>query len=157
MNNQKITIIEIRVDEGGELDHSTDFVKLLQQNNILMKTMGGYNSWLNGKIERPHQNITHLINSALRDTGHKRINGVFHSRLSWKYIMVYYIQQHRNNPSFHGISNVQVYMIIKYGVEKSSVRIIYATHLMIKSLKVTLWVIPPVALSSYGGIQRQKK
>ncbi len=39
----------MRVYEGGELERSTDFLKLLLEYNITMKSTGGYNSWLNVK------------------------------------------------------------------------------------------------------------
>lgn len=35
-----------------------------------MQTTGGHSSWLNGKVERSHQTITNMFNTALHDAGH---------------------------------------------------------------------------------------
>lgn len=37
-----------------------------------MQTTGGHRSLLNGKIERPHQTITKMFNSAIADCGHNK-------------------------------------------------------------------------------------
>ena len=55
-------IHQIKVDGGGELSRSKDFVKLLLDNNINIQSTSGYNSWLNGKIERTHQTLMNMIN-----------------------------------------------------------------------------------------------
>ena len=83
-----------------------------------MKTTGGYNSWLNGKIERPHQTLMNMVNSSLRDSGHNTDNGSMHEKLRKKYIIAYYIQLLMNNLHTYGIGNVQTSMILEYGYVK---------------------------------------
>lgn len=80
-------INQLRVDEGGELSRSKDVIKLFIQQSITLQTTGGYNSWLNGKIELPHHTLTNMFNSALKDSGHDKINGYFHVKKHKKYIM----------------------------------------------------------------------
>lgn len=37
-----------------------------------MQTTGGHASWLNGKIERPHQTLQKMFNAAILDSGHSK-------------------------------------------------------------------------------------
>ncbi len=74
---QKYNVITIRVYEGGELSRSTDFCQKLLQNNITLETTGGFSSCFNGKVERHHQTITNICNTALFDSEQQK-NGVMH-------------------------------------------------------------------------------
>ena len=105
---QNINIHQMRVDEGGELSKSTDFIKLIFYNSINMQMTGGYNSWLSGKIERLHQTITHLFNAALCYSVQNLEKWCFIANLHKKFIMAYAIQLQMNNLHTHGIKFEQV-------------------------------------------------
>ncbi len=53
------------------MDRSKYFIKILLDNKINMQTTGGYNSWLNGKIERTHQTLINMVNSSLCYSGNR--------------------------------------------------------------------------------------
>ncbi len=60
----------IRVDEDGALARNFEFTKLLLQNNLTMDTTGGYASFLNGNVERPHRTIADMIRALYFNAGH---------------------------------------------------------------------------------------
>jgi hypothetical protein len=70
MARENCTTKTIRVDEDGSLARNTDFTSLLLCHHITMDTTGGYSSFLNGKVERPHQTIAQLVRSMLINSGH---------------------------------------------------------------------------------------
>ena len=72
MKKKHIIMLVIRVDEGGELAHSTEFCSSVLDHTLNLETTGGYCSVLNGKIERPHQTIAKMFNAALIDSGHAK-------------------------------------------------------------------------------------
>ena len=49
--------LEIRVDRGGELAKSSEFVNFWFSKGIVVNDTGGHASYLNGKVERPNQTI----------------------------------------------------------------------------------------------------
>jgi hypothetical protein len=63
------TPVTIRVDEDGALSESAEFTSFLVQNHLTMETTGGYASWLNGKIERPHRTIANKVRAMLYNSG----------------------------------------------------------------------------------------
>jgi len=66
---ENITIKTIRVDEDGALANSSEFTDLLVSHNINMETTGGFASFLNGKIERPHRTIAQHVRAMLLNSG----------------------------------------------------------------------------------------
>jgi hypothetical protein len=69
LEHDGVTIQAIRVDEDGALANSTEFSDFLVDRKILLDTTGGYASFLNGKIERPHQTIAQMVRSLLLNSG----------------------------------------------------------------------------------------
>ena len=53
------TVIEIRIDDEGAISRSAEFTSMMIDEfpGIKINTTGGYASWLNGKIEQPHETI----------------------------------------------------------------------------------------------------
>jgi hypothetical protein len=60
----------IRVDEDGALARSTDFTDYLIHHRITLDTTGGYSSFLNGKLEHPHQTIAQIVRAMIINSGH---------------------------------------------------------------------------------------
>ena len=54
LRHKGIIVKTVRVDEDGALANSLEFTDFLVQHGIIMETTGGFASFLNGKIERPH-------------------------------------------------------------------------------------------------------
>jgi hypothetical protein len=69
LEHDGVTIQAIRVDEDGALANSTEFSDFLVDRKILLDTTGGYASFLNGKIERPHRTIAQMVRSLLLNSG----------------------------------------------------------------------------------------
>jgi hypothetical protein len=70
MQREGCTIKTIRVDKDGPLARNTAFTSYILDNNITMDTTGGYSSFLNGKVECPHQTISQLVRAMLLNSGH---------------------------------------------------------------------------------------
>ncbi len=70
MQREGCTVKTIRVDEDGSLARNTTFTSYLLEHNITMDTTGGYSSFLNGKVEHPHQTISQLVRAMLLNSGH---------------------------------------------------------------------------------------
>ena len=51
----------VRLDEGKELARSAEVCRALVENGASLQTTGGYASFLNGKVERPHQTFKQMI------------------------------------------------------------------------------------------------
>eukprot|EP00957_Ditylum_brightwellii_P209175 15360683-Ditylum_brightwellii.AAC.1 len=53
------TVIDIRIDEEGAISRGAEFTSMMIDEfpGIKMNTSGGHASWLNGKIEQPHETI----------------------------------------------------------------------------------------------------
>ncbi len=66
---ENIIVKTIRVDEDGALANSSEFTDLLIAHNINMETTGGFASFLNGKIERPHRTIAQVVRAMLLNSG----------------------------------------------------------------------------------------
>jgi hypothetical protein len=64
-----VTILCVRVDEDGALANSSEFATFLTQCFINMETTGGYASFLNGKIERPHRTLANMDRAMLLNSG----------------------------------------------------------------------------------------
>ena len=64
-------IHEIRIDEEGAIARSAEFTNMIIEDfpGIKINTTGGYASWLNGKIERPHETIKNGTRATLYDAG----------------------------------------------------------------------------------------
>jgi hypothetical protein len=60
----------IRVDEDGALARSTDFTDYLIKLRITLDATGGYSSFLNGKVERPHQTLAKIVRAMIINAGH---------------------------------------------------------------------------------------
>jgi len=50
-------MLAVRVDEDGALANNSEFSDFLVDRSISLESTGGYASFLNGKIERPHRTI----------------------------------------------------------------------------------------------------
>jgi hypothetical protein len=60
----------ICIDEEGSLARNAEFTSFLIHHCITLDTTGGYSSFLNGKVERPHQTIAQLVCAMLINSGH---------------------------------------------------------------------------------------
>jgi hypothetical protein len=60
----------IRVDEDGSLARNAEFTSYLLHHRVTLDTTGGYSSFLNGKVERPHQTISQLVRAMILNSGH---------------------------------------------------------------------------------------
>jgi len=60
----------IRVDEDGALARNYEFTQLLIDDRLTLETTGGYASFLNGKVERPHRTIADMTRALYFNTGH---------------------------------------------------------------------------------------
>ena len=70
LRKNNIVVQRVRTDEGGELEHSSEFCRLLHNEfNITLETTGSYASWLNGKAERHIQTISNMLRSSLFYSG----------------------------------------------------------------------------------------
>jgi hypothetical protein len=67
---EKCCIKTIRIDEEGSLARNAEFTSYLLHHRITLDTTGGYSSFLNGKVERPHQTIAQLVRAMLINSGH---------------------------------------------------------------------------------------
>ena len=74
LRRQGYPVISIRVDEGGELARSTEFMKLCYDTlQVRVETTGGYASTINGMVEAPHRTLKRssrclLVSAGLPDT-----------------------------------------------------------------------------------------
>jgi hypothetical protein len=57
LTKEGISILAVRVDEDGALANNSEFSDFLVDRSISLESTGGYASFLNGKIERPHRTI----------------------------------------------------------------------------------------------------
>lgn len=55
----------IRLDEGGELAKSADFMQTVYDLNMIPEFTGGYASTINGKVERPNRTLKNMVRSQL--------------------------------------------------------------------------------------------
>ncbi len=69
LQKEGIAPIAIHVDEDGALAQSTEFTDFLWLRHLTLETTGGFASWLNGKIERPHRTIANKIRAMLFNSG----------------------------------------------------------------------------------------
>jgi hypothetical protein len=69
LEKHNIPVCNVRVDEDGALANSSEFTDFLVQKKIAMETTGGYASFLNGKIEHPHQTISQMVRAMLLNSG----------------------------------------------------------------------------------------
>jgi hypothetical protein len=60
----------IHVNEDGTLARFTDFTDYLIHQHITLDTTGSYSSFLNGKVERPHQTIAQIVRAMIINSGH---------------------------------------------------------------------------------------
>ncbi len=67
---QNYPIAAIRVDEGGELARSTEFMKMCHhQLKLNVQTTGTYDSTSNGKVESPHKTLKRMSRTMLVSAG----------------------------------------------------------------------------------------
>ncbi len=69
LTKENISILGIRVDEDGALANNTEFSNFLLARSIPLESTGGYASYLNGKIERPHRTIANMVRAMLLNSG----------------------------------------------------------------------------------------
>ena len=69
LKKENISILGIRVDEDGALANNTEFSDFLLARSIPLESTGGYASYLNGKIERPHRTIANMVRAMLLNSG----------------------------------------------------------------------------------------
>ena len=69
LKKENVSVTCIRIDEDGALARSTEFSSFIVSQNITLDTTGGYASWLNGKIERPHRTIASKVRAMLYNSG----------------------------------------------------------------------------------------
>jgi hypothetical protein len=69
LNKENIPVLGVRVDEDGALAHNTEFNEFLFTRSIPLESTGGYASFLNGKIERPHRTIANMVRAMLLNSG----------------------------------------------------------------------------------------
>jgi hypothetical protein len=69
LEHENITIQGARVDEDGALANSSEFCDFLLHRHIALQSTGGYASFLNGKIERPHRTIVQMVRAMLLNSG----------------------------------------------------------------------------------------
>eukprot|EP00957_Ditylum_brightwellii_P211080 15365728-Ditylum_brightwellii.AAC.2 len=69
------TVIEIRKDEEGNISRNAEFTSMMINEfpGIKINTTSGYASWLNGKIERPHETIKNGTQATLMDAGREEM------------------------------------------------------------------------------------
>ena len=61
LRKQGRNIQALRLDEGGELARSSDFMSVAHHLDLVVESTGGYTSSLNGKAERPFRTIKNMI------------------------------------------------------------------------------------------------
>jgi hypothetical protein len=69
LSKENISILGVRVDEDGALANNTEFSDFLLARSIPLESTGGYASFLNGKIERPHRTIANMVRAMLLNSG----------------------------------------------------------------------------------------
>jgi len=69
LRHEGIIVKTVRVDEDGALADSSEFTDFLVKHGINMETTGGFVSFLNGKIERPHRTIAQMVRALLLNSG----------------------------------------------------------------------------------------
>jgi hypothetical protein len=69
LEKENVVICSVRVDEDGALANSSDFTSFLTRHHITMETTGGYASFLNGKVERPHRTLASMVRAMLLNSG----------------------------------------------------------------------------------------
>jgi hypothetical protein len=72
LEREGVTILCICVDEDGALLNSTKFTTFLTNRTFTMETTGGYASFLNGKVERPHRTIANMVRAMFLNAGLNR-------------------------------------------------------------------------------------
>ncbi len=68
LRRQGYPVLYIQTDEGGELGRSTDFLKLLTDNDCVYIGTGKSGSSLNGIVERPNRTIANSVRAKLLST-----------------------------------------------------------------------------------------
>jgi hypothetical protein len=69
MEKDGIIIKSVRVDEDGALANNTEFCHFLFTRSKTLESTGGYASFLNGKIERPHRTLGQMVRAMLINSG----------------------------------------------------------------------------------------
>jgi len=69
LTKEGITILAVRVDEDGALANNSEFSDFLVDRSISLESTGGYASFLNGKVERPHRTIGQMVRAMLLNSG----------------------------------------------------------------------------------------
>ena len=75
------TVQELRIDEEGAIARCAEFTSMIIEEfpGIKLNPTGGYASWLNGKIEQPHETIKNGTRAALMDTSKDEIHWFYTS------------------------------------------------------------------------------
>jgi len=69
LSKENIRVLGVRVDKDGALANNTEFSDFLLARSIPLESTGGYASFLNGKIERPHRMIANMVRAMLLNSG----------------------------------------------------------------------------------------
>jgi hypothetical protein len=69
MAKDGIIIKGVRVDEDGALANNSKFSGFLLDRSITLESTGGYASFLNGKIERPHRTLGQMVRAMILNSG----------------------------------------------------------------------------------------
>ncbi len=141
LQKEKCCVKTLCIDEEGSLTRNAEFTSYLIHHHITLDTTGGYSSFLNDKVERPHQTIAQLVRAMLINSGH--------STDTWCYCA-------EHAADIYGTPATQLYkpLLIKlgttlnhlshiftYGVALSSLKPLRLRNLRMVLLAVILWAL----------------
>lgn len=69
LDKEGISVLGVQVDEDGALANNSEFSDFLIDHSVTSESTGGYASFLNGKIERPHRTIGQMVRAMLLNSG----------------------------------------------------------------------------------------
>ena len=72
LRNQDNKVAFVTVDEYGALARSSEFMKTCHNMKIIVQTIGGYASSLNGEIEIPNKTLANITRALLLKSSHKK-------------------------------------------------------------------------------------
>ena len=72
LSNHDNKLAFIKIDEDGALARSSEFTKTCHNMSIIVKTIGGDSSPLNGKSEVPNKTLANLTRALLLNSSHNK-------------------------------------------------------------------------------------